>query len=69
MSVSEILNLPLKEKFHIMELLWDDMRGEIDAAEVPQEHRELLDSRRARIERGEARLLDWDRVKNKFVRK
>ncbi len=64
MSISEITHLPLREKFQIMELLWADMRSSVDSAGTPKEHQELLDSRRSRVSRGEASLMDWDRVKN-----
>ena len=64
MSISEIADLPLREKFQIMEILWGDMQSSINDAEVPREHQDLLDTRRKRVEAGDAVLLDWDRVKN-----
>ncbi len=64
MSITEITDLPLREKFQIMELLWDDMRSSVDSAGTPEEHKELLDSRRRRVADGEVSLMDWDRVKN-----
>jgi hypothetical protein len=64
MSITEITHLPMREKFQIMELLWDDMRSSIDNAGTPKEHQDLLDSRRARADDGDVSLLDWDRVKN-----
>jgi len=64
MSITEITDLPLREKFQIMELLWDDMRSSLESAGTPEEHKELLDSRRRRVADGEVSLMDWDRVKN-----
>jgi len=64
MSITEISDLPMREKFQIMEFLWGDMRLSLESAETPRDHQDLLDSRRARVDNGEASLLDWDRVKN-----
>ena len=64
MSITEISDLPMREKFQIMEFLWDDMRLSLESAETPRDHQDLLDSRRVRVDNGDALLLDWDRVKN-----
>jgi hypothetical protein len=64
MSLAEISKLPLREKLQIMEAIWEDLRGQADRFEVPQEHRELLDSRRERAATGKAVLRDWDAVKH-----
>ncbi len=64
MGISEIAGLPLREKFQIMELLWNDMRAKVDDAAAPAQHRALLDSRRKRVEDGTVALKDWDQVKS-----
>lgn len=65
MSIAEITKLSKREKLQIMEVLWDDMRSTIDQAEtdIPMNHKEILDSRKERVQNGEAKLLDWDEVK------
>ncbi len=68
MSVSEIKRLPLREKLQIMEVLWDDLNERFESLEVSPEIRSLLDDRRARVQRGDARLLDWDSVKGTIGR-
>ncbi len=68
MSVSEIKRLPLREKLQIMEALWDDLHERFDSSEVSPEVRSLLDDRRARVQRGDARLLEWDSVKGTIGR-
>lgn len=68
MSITEISHLPLREKFQIMELLWNDMRSSVESAGTPEEHKELLDSRRKRVTDGDVSLMDWDRVKNAIGR-
>lgn len=64
MTVEDIAKLSLREKLQVMEAIWEDLRGHVDTMEVPEEHRRILNERRARIESGEAKLLDWDQVKH-----
>lgn len=66
MTIAEIRKLPIREKFEILEALWEDMRDEIEDADIPESHKKLLDERRARIESGEEKLLDWEDVKNSY---
>ncbi len=68
MTTEEIKSLPTEEKFLIMEALWDDLRERFEQAEIPEEHKSLLDSRRGRFESGESKLLDWDSVKSSIGR-
>jgi hypothetical protein len=68
MSVSEIKRLPLREKLQIMEALWDDLNERFEGLEASPEIRSLLDDRRARVQRGDARLHDWDSVKGTIGR-
>jgi Putative addiction module component len=46
-----------------MEVIWDDLKERFDQSEVSPQVKQLLDERRAKVERGEARMLDWDSVK------
>ena len=63
MTALEIKTLPIEEKVRLMEAIWEDMRDHCDEAPVSQEVVDLLKARQARVEQGEARLLDWDKVK------
>jgi len=45
---------------------WEGLHFE--QAEIPEEHKALLESRRRRVESGESRLLDWDAVKSSIGR-
>ena len=63
MTTQEIKTLPTDEKVRIMEAIWDDMREHYEEAPISQDVIDLLQERKARVERGEARLLDWDKVK------
>jgi len=68
MSIAEIQQLPIEEKFQIMEALWEDLRDRFERMELPQSHKALLDQRRARVQNGTAKLLDWDAVKSTIGR-
>ena len=64
MGIAEVSQLPLREKLQIMEAIWRDLSENVEKCDVPLEHRELLDRRRARIAAGAGDLLDWDTVKH-----
>ena len=68
MTVEEVRTLPLEQKIQIMEVIWEDLRDRFDRLEITPEQKELLDSRRARVREGTARLLDWDSVKGALGR-
>lgn len=68
MSVTEVANLPLREKLQIMEAIWADLRAHVDRIEPPQAHRDLLDARRRRVAEGETTLHDWDQVRHSIGR-
>jgi len=64
MNVSEIRQLPLREKFQILEALWEDLGREIEEIPLSAGEKSFLDSRLARIESGETQIHDWDEVKD-----
>jgi putative addiction module component (TIGR02574 family) len=68
MNVAEITKLSTREKFELMEALWEDMKKKVEKCGIPQEHIKLLDARRLAVESGEDRILDWDRVKHSLRR-
>ena len=68
MTIAEIHQLPIEEKLRIMEVLWDDLRDHFERMQIPDAHKALLDERRARVQSGTARLLDWDAVKTTIGR-
>jgi putative addiction module component (TIGR02574 family) len=63
MTTEEVRALPLNQKIQIMETLWEDLRERFDRLDLPQTHKDLLDERRSRIQKGTDTLLDWDTVK------
>jgi len=63
MTFQEIKTLPTDEKVRIMEAIWEDMRERYEDAPISEDVINLLKERQARVERGEARLLDWNKVR------
>jgi Putative addiction module component len=63
MTAQEVRTLPTEEKFQIMETIREDLKERFEASEISPQLRDLLLDRRARVAKGEARLLDWDSVK------
>ena len=68
MTTEEIKRLPTEEKFFIMETIWDDLRDHFESAEIPESHKDLLRSRRQRVQSGDSKLLDWDDVESSIGR-
>lgn len=64
MSISEVRQLPIREKIEMMEVLWEDLRARVESAPVPEAHQRLLDERRSAVEAGTEEVLEWDKVKD-----
>lgn len=69
MTAQDVQKLPMKQKLQIMEAIWEDLRGRFDQLDIPQEQKDLLDQRRARVRDGASRLMDWDAVKSTLGRR
>ena len=63
MSIAELRKPPLREKFQILEVIWDDLSARMEEMAVSPAVRELLDSRLERIANGSTEVHDWDSVK------
>ena len=63
MIAEDVKSLSVERKIQIMEAIWEDFRDRFERLDVPQQQKELLDHRRARVREGSAQLLDWDSVK------
>lgn len=64
----DVKNMKKEEKFLTMRNLWEDVRGSVSNSPESPEIIELLDQRAARVQSGEAELLDWDKVKGSIGR-
>jgi len=69
MTAEDVKALPIDRKIQIMEAIWEDFRDRFERLEVPQEQKDLLDHRRARVRDGAAQLLDWESVKGTVGRR
>lgn len=67
MTQLEIANLPLPEKLHLMESLWDALCQDT-ATEIamPAWHEPVLEARLARLEAGIETVSDWDDAKKRI---
>lgn len=62
MSTAELAALAPTEKLKMLEFLWDSLRPEVESLPVPQEHRNLLDERRDKVQSGKSKLVSWEQV-------
>lgn len=58
---TELVDRPLVERIQAMELLWDSLCREPDYNPSPAWHEQVLNERRAELERGEHK--SWQEVK------
>jgi hypothetical protein len=63
MNIADVRSLPLREKFQILEVIWEDLSARIDEMSVSPAVRDLLDVRIERVRSGSAEVHDWDAVK------
>lgn len=63
MSLSDIANMPLVERMHLMEQLWESFKYEVEDIAPPLWHKDVLDKRRKRYENGELDLISLDELK------
>lgn len=62
MTIADVRQLPLREKFQILEVIWDDLSAHMEEMAVSPAVRELLDNRLERIANGSVEVRDWDSV-------
>jgi F420-0:gamma-glutamyl ligase len=68
MSITEIKKLPIREKFQILEALWEDMREEIEDTDIPESHKKILDDCEARVLAGEEKFYSLEEARNMIGR-
>lgn len=69
MSITELKALPTQQKFQIMEFLWEDLSEKVEEIPLSETQKSLLDSRLERLSSGEAKVLDWDAVKDSLTQR
>lgn len=63
MKESELKNLSVGERIEAMEALWNTFVYEATPLQSPEWHKLVLERRKARIDRGEARFMSLDELK------
>ena len=64
MTISEMKALPISERMHLMEELWDSLCHETELPESPSWHGDVLEERMQSIRSGQARFLTLQDLKN-----
>ena len=62
-SVADILQLPVQERIHLVEMIWESIAAFPDAIEVSPELKSELNARLADFERDPQAGYSWDQVK------
>ncbi len=62
-SVADILELPVKERIQLVEVIWESIAAVPDAIEVSPELKAELNARLAEFERNPEAAHSWDQVK------
>lgn len=66
MKVEELKGLPVREKFQLLEALWEDLNDQLETVPISEDEKSLLDSRLQRLESNQTEIQDWDRVKDRI---
>jgi len=62
-SVADILELPVQERIHLVEMIWESIAAFPEAIEVSSELKAELNARLADFERDPEAGYSWDQVK------
>jgi hypothetical protein len=62
-SLSEIRRLSTKEKFRLIDVIWQEIRLNENELDIPRMHIDLLDKRSEMVKERKATFLDWEDVK------
>jgi putative addiction module component (TIGR02574 family) len=65
-SVADILELPVQERIHLVEMIWESIAAFPQALEVSPELKSELNVRMAEFERDPEAGYSWDQVKEKM---
>ncbi len=66
LDAAAIKQLSRKEKFWIMEAIWEDLSTEDELIESPAWHKEALSETENRLRAGQEQVLDWKDAKEKL---
>jgi putative addiction module component (TIGR02574 family) len=66
MSISDIKKMPVVERIHLMEQIWDTLRDEFDQRESPAWHEEILKERKEAYASGKVKSYTLEEIKQKL---
>lgn len=65
----DIHNLNPEERLELIGLLWASLRDEQREFQITDEQKQVLDSRVAQLDSGEAELVSWEEAKSRILNK
>lgn len=63
-SIADILQLPVQERIHLVELIWDSVAAVPEAVEISPELKAELEARLAEFEENPDAGFSWEQVKS-----
>jgi len=60
--------MTIEDKLRTMETLWDDLSKNSDEVASPSWHKDVLQKREKRLQKGEELIHDWDAAKDRIRR-
>ena len=67
MSLNDINKMPIEERLHLMEQLWDSFRHEDKEIDSPLWHKDVLDARKKEYENGKLKSITLDELKQSYT--
>ena len=65
MSIADIKKMPLLERVHLMEQIWDTLAQESSEVDSPSWHKDVLQNRKNTIKDGNIKLYTPEELKSK----
>ena len=66
MSITDIKEMSILERIHVMELLWDSLCDDEQQVESPEWHETVLNSRKQKLDSGSAEFLTLEEVRQRY---
>jgi putative addiction module component (TIGR02574 family) len=65
-QLEKLHKLSTKEKYDLVQMLWDDIAEEQEEMPIPSDHQKILDERLSKIIAGKGNFKSWDEIKLKY---
>lgn len=65
--IEKMRSLNLDDKVNLLDILWEDISGQLMSEEIPQSHLDELEKRLHLIDSGNETFDTWDNVKNRIL--